>query len=157
MSSVLGTPEVRAIYHAVETRDLNATERLLETVDPNVRHPMRDCSLLHYAVCDPVEISLVKLLLARGADHDARDSETGGTPLHQLLSVSLPLTEQIAVIDLLIGYGGDLNVIVEDLEENPYTAVDIAVSGWPRDAELLRALLERGGKPGPDARPLPVL
>lgn len=144
------TEELTALFDAVGARDLAEVERLLATMDANARHPWREGSLLHHAVCDPVDQGLVKLLLTRGADHDARHPETGGTPLHQLLSASLELRLKLEMIDLLIAHGADLNVVVEDMEHSQYTAVGIAMAGGSPAAGLLQALRERGGVPCSD-------
>lgn len=144
------TKDIRALFDAVDQRDRDEVERWLATVDVNTRHPWRDGGLLHHAVCDPVDLALMKLLLSRGADHDARHPETGGTPLHQLLSASLGLSDKLEAIDLLIAHGADLNVVVEDREHNPYTAMGIALSGGRPAAGLLDALRARGGVPCSD-------
>lgn len=136
---------INALFEAVDRRDHREVERLLAVVDVNTPHPWRDGGLLDHAVCDPVDLDLMKLLLSHGADHKARHPETGGTPLHQLLSASLQLADKLEAIDLLIGHGADLNVVVEDREHNHYTVTGIAISGGKPAAALLEALRARGG------------
>ena len=140
------------IYAAVERRDLGGVSTLLDSgVDVNASHPWEDGRLLDHAVCDPVDTELIRLLLRHGADTDARHPETGGTPMHQLLHATLPVTAILELVDLLIENGADINAVAEDREPGmTYTAVDIAVSGGPRMAALLEGLRARGGKPGPD-------
>lgn len=139
------TKDIHALFEAVDRRDHTEVERLLATVDVNVRHRWLDGGLLDHAVCDPVDLALMKLLLAHGAEHDARHPETGGTPLYQLLAASMELADTLEAIDLLIAYGADLNVLVADREDNQYTAVGIALSGGKPAADLLEALRARGG------------
>ncbi|MEZ4320732.1 MAG: hypothetical protein R3F61_24840 [Myxococcota bacterium] len=140
--------DLKSLYDAVAQRDPVEVRRLLDRgVDVNAPHRWLDERPLYLAVCDPVDVDLLRLLLERGADPSVLHPETGGTALHQLLHASLPLDTKLAALDLLIAHGADLNVVGESEPGSEYAALDIALdAGWDELAAELRA---RGARPGP--------
>jgi ankyrin repeat protein len=84
-------------------------------------------------------LDVVNLLLARGAEVDARSTNvTANTPLHAALAGAHP-----AAARRLIDRGADVNAV----EAGGYTPLHQAADQG--DAEMVRVLLERGARPDP--------
>ncbi len=95
--------------------------------DPNARDEMKTTRLDGAAVCDMPEVA--ELLVERGADVNAKDPETGYTPLHWAASQG-----NTKVAETLIAKGADVKA-VDNLGRTPLHAA--AASNYPDVVALL--------------------
>ena len=69
------------------------------------------CSLLHLAVIKQ-DVILVEEIIAKGADVNARDINTGDTCLHLLMNVyTKNHTNSFSILQLLAKSGADINLM----------------------------------------------
>lgn len=67
------------------------------------------CSLLHLAIAK-LNVPIVEQLLARGSEVNIKDSVTGDTPLHLLITVFQKSSRSSKrVLELLVIHGADVN------------------------------------------------
>ena len=130
-------PVIEEAFAAAGDGDLAALTRLLDE-DPGLVHERRGGStLLHHAV---IHRDTVRLLLARGADPDARDDADNATPLHRAGMADSPAD----VVRALLDAGADVHGAGD--------AHRLDIIGWHTcfrpdvDRDVLSLLLSRGAR-----------
>ena len=134
--------DIKALITAIDQRDIVKVESILDS-DPNhVRAQwMSDGDTpLHFAVRrdfdrqDAVDLSIVELLLAKGADSNVRKDD-GKTPLHIAVWYNYAI-----VVRLLVEKGADVNA----KDNGKDTALHVASGYLSEGAEIANILVTNG-------------
>src|SRR5215475_13530175 len=126
VAALAAVPREEALWEAAGRGDVAAVRKLLDEGTPVDAKTRYGATALSFA-CDKGQVEVVKLLLERGADPNAKDTFYGATPLawasqHGGIEVARILVEKGAT----------------DLD----SALDLAVE--KKDAALARAVFARG-------------
>jgi len=138
-------PDVIAdVFRSVDEADLqNLRFYLKDGVDPDLRDPNSNMTLLHRAICDG-KTAAVKLLLDSGADPNAHGGPSWYTALHYAV-----YKDNAEILELLLDprYGTD----IEAHCQNKQTALHL--TAWHARLPLAKILTEHGAQLEPlDAR-----
>ena len=132
-----GEAQVLALYEAIDSGDIEAVRRLIETgVDVNAIHASRgNFSLLYRAVRkhDETVRPLMRMLIDAGADVNRIEGNSHAT----VLSFAALRNEQRDMVEMLLDAGADIHLGAEN-----YTALHGAAAHW--QADMIRLLLARG-------------
>jgi hypothetical protein len=126
-----------AIPTAVMRNDLDAVRRLLDEDPDRIRERgAHDFALLWYPVIGGGHRAMMELLLSRGAEVEAQHW-LGTTALHYAAA-----SGDVAMAELLVDHGADVNRPGRKFGGHPLTPIEIAVQ---RKRDLLVAWLESRG------------
>jgi len=134
-------PDVIAdVFRSIDEAGLeNLRFYLKDGVDPDLRDPNNNMTLLHRAICDGKD-DAVRLLLDGGADPNAHGGPSWYTSLHYAV-----YKDNMAVLELLLEtrYGADIHAVTGAMEKH----TPLHLCGWFGRIRPAEILIKHGADP----------